>query len=715
MKIKTLEKKQIGLFALYTLIFTTVSAACFTFYALTNTTFFTTHDGYSQHIEALCYWGKLLRTFFSNLFLHGKLEIPQWDFALGFGSDIVETLNYYTIGDPFSFLSVFFTTENMHILYGLNIFLRLYCAGLTFLLYCKFHKFDKFASICSSFIYVFCGFTFYCATRHPYFENPMVFLPLLLLGIDILFKNKKWHFFAFAVFISCFSNFYFFYMLTLIVLIYALVRFFCIFPKEEYKSIYKYIIPAVFSYILGVCMAAVIFLPAIHGFLNSPRTDENMPLTLFYKFFYYAELPVCFVAPSTFGSYTTLGFAFTCVPMFIISLTQKDETSKQIKVFSATCIVFYLIPFFGFMFNGFGYMTNRWCFASSFLIATACAYSLPIALKSDFKYIKKIFIVTFIYAAFVLLLCATIKKAREEYLLIFIAFTLCMIILFFAFKFKKAIKVLYALILIVSVVLQANFRFSPSGLNYLSRAYSNEQYKELKKEFETPFTFADEEDKEFFRVETGSVRAENVPAVSGIYGTCYYWSIINLKQWEFFSKQNLKKADPLCVYGLENHEDLFSLFNVKYYLVKEGTENEVPASFTDTGAKYIEYKVYKNNNFVPFGSSSDGKHLESVKVECNRISAKSNFEKETTVFLSIPYSPFWKAKIDGKTAELKNAKTAFFELTIPQGNHTIELKYNNTVLCAGTVLSLLSVLYFILSLLKERSRRYFVTSVSRGK
>ena len=234
---KSLKSKNLSFIAFYTVIFAAVSMACFSFYFILGKTFFTTGDGRSQHIAALIYYGKYLRSIFYNLFAQGKLVIPQWDFNLGFGADIIQTFHYYVIGDPFSFLSVFFSPEKTPVLYTINIFLRLYCIGLAFFAYCKYHNFDRYASLCGAFVYIFCGFSFYCAVRHPYFVNPMIWLPLLLIGIDKIFDNKNFLPFAFFVFIACASNFYFFYMLSIIVFIYAIVRFFFKFPKQEYKDI----------------------------------------------------------------------------------------------------------------------------------------------------------------------------------------------------------------------------------------------------------------------------------------------------------------------------------------------------------------------------------------------------------------------------------------------------------------------------------------------
>lgn len=694
---KSLRSKNLSFLAFYTVIFAAVSLACFSFYFILGKTFFTTGDGRSQHIAALIYYGKYLRSIFYTLFTQGKLAIPQWDFNLGFGADIIQTLHYYVIGDPFSFLSVFFSPEKTPFLYTINIFLRLYCIGLAFFAYCKYHNFDRYSSFCGAFVYIFCGFSFYCAVRHPYFVNPMIWLPLLLIGIDKIFDNKNFLPFAFFVFIACASNFYFFYMLSIIVFIYAIVRFFFKFPKQEYKGIWKYILLALAGYFLGICMAAFIFFPNVSGFLSCGRTENNSFPPIFYGIVYYVKMFIGFNSPAKFGSYSFFGYAAPCLPLLLLIFLRKDKTCKQIKLFFIIGIIFFLIPFFGYMFNGFCYKTNRWCFSFSFLTAIATVYALPCFIQSDLKTIKKIIIPCLAHSLLVFILCPLDKTVETEYLFphIFSFISLTLIFLFHKFKTTvKAKKNLCFVLILSSVIFQANFRYSPKGLNYLNDAYSTEEFAELLKEYTIPFSIND--DDEFYRVETQYLLGKNSPSVIGLKGTTYYWSIINSKLYDFYKEQELQKATALETNGLENNKELYSIFNVKYYLIPEGKENEIPQFFKDTGKKYLEYKIFQNTEFLPFGSALSGEHIENIKLGCNSLAAEANFTNDSSVFLSIPYSKFWKAKIDGNKTEIKLAKTAFMELAIPKGNHHIELSYSNTYFSLGIVVTIAAFFVFFI-------------------
>lgn len=689
---KSLKNKNLSFLAFYTVIFAAVSLACFSFYFILGKTFFTTGDGRSQHIAALIYYGKYLRSIFHIFFTQGKLAIPQWDFNLGFGADIIQTLHYYVIGDPFSFLAVFFSPEKTPVLYTINIFLRLYCIGLAFFAYCKYHNFDRYSSLCGAFVYIFCGFTFFCAVRHPYFVNPMIWLPLLLIGIDKIFDKKNFLPFAFFVFIACASNFYFFYMLSIIVFIYAIVRFFFKFPKQEYRNIWKYILLALAGYFLGICMAAAIFFPNVSGFLSCGRTEEDNPLTLVYRTNYYIKMILGFVAPSTFGSYSTFGYAAPALPLIIVLFTMKDKISKQIKIFFSIGVIFFLFPIFGCIFNGFSYVSNRWGFAFSFAVALAVVYAIPKAINLSFKEIKKILIACFSVCIFVFALSLASKDVKEQFLLPYIILLICTALLFVLYYFKQSTKIVYLVLILCSVIFQGNFRYAPKGLNYLHDTPSQKDFSSLQQEYTTTLRI---NDNDFYRIETSGLQSPNAPAVIGIKGTTYYWSINNGLLYDFYKEQKLKN-NALHSGGLDNRDELFQLFNVKYYLVPENKEIEVQQFFKDTDRKYLEYKIYQNTEFLPFGSTENGEHIENVKLGCNTLVADSNFTNDSKVFLSIPYSKFWKAKIDGNKTEIKLAKTAFMELSIPKGNHHIELRYTNTCFILGIIVTIAAFFVFLI-------------------
>lgn len=153
--------------------------------------------------------------------------LPQWDFSIGLGSDILTTLHFYAIGDPLDLLSIACPAKYAAYLYSLLSLFRLYLAGLSFGAFCFIKKQNHVSSITvGSLVYVFTLFGMFIVSHHPFFALPMIFLPLLLLGVEQIAAGKRPYLFIVTVFLAAISNFYFFYMLALFTAIYTL---FCLF------------------------------------------------------------------------------------------------------------------------------------------------------------------------------------------------------------------------------------------------------------------------------------------------------------------------------------------------------------------------------------------------------------------------------------------------------------------------------------------------------
>jgi uncharacterized membrane protein YfhO len=116
------------------------------------------------------------------------------------------------------------------------ILLRMYLAGAAFLVYARKMKKRDFGSILGALVYVFCGFVFRLGLRHPFFINPMIYLPLLFLGIEKIYKKERPYVFILTVCAAAMSNYYFLYMLTIFSVIYAWIRFYDYVKEERIKE-----------------------------------------------------------------------------------------------------------------------------------------------------------------------------------------------------------------------------------------------------------------------------------------------------------------------------------------------------------------------------------------------------------------------------------------------------------------------------------------------
>ena len=659
---------------LYALIFCAVSPLCFYYFFALNKSFFA-FDGIGQHVVALSYFGEYVRNFFSTLFSFGRLEFPQFDFSLSLGADILTTLHIYSFGDPLNILAVFFSKEHIYGLWVFLIFFRMFLSGIAFLVWCKRHKLDGFSSLCGALIYVFCGFMFYCAARHPYFINPMIWLPLLCLGIDLIFEERKPIFFAVCTWISCMSNFYFFYMLTMLVFVYALVRFCFIFGKSWRKELPHCICTAALAYVIGVLLASAIFIPQIHGFLNSGRSDEGELVTLFYRPIYYAKFFLSFIAPPTFGSYSTLGFAVPALPVVAFTLTRKDKKAKQAVIFLSIGLAFFMLPIFGSMLNGFNYATNRWCFGFSFVIAAITASFMREFLSASKKALRIAALSSIGLCLLVFAVSAMETKTRTQFCASYVVlFIFSVLLLLFTWK-KLNLKFLILPAIILSVIVNANMRFSPHGIAYLKEFIDAQNAAHIMQETTTSFPISDDD---FFRVETSALFNPNSPALSRIRGTTYYWSENNSNILKLFEEIGLPTGFVLASSGFDGRESLVSLFNVKYMLKNTG---KLPFGFSDTGKQFCGFEIWENRNFLPFGLFYDAYISE------HDFQNLSPAEKNESLLLAAIVPDNFAEKT--QTVRPNNIRTARFEILenpdIEIHNGKIEVKKDGAKLLIKVV------------------------------
>lgn len=79
--------------------------------------------------------------------------------------------------------------------------------------------------------------------------------------------------------------------------------------------------------------------------------------------------------------------------------------------------------------------------------------------------------------------------------------------------------------------------------------------------------------------------------------------------------------------------------------------------------------------------------LREVEYGRNEISGRINSETGGYVFLSVPYDEGWSAAVDGESAEIVRANSAFMAVRVGAGEHEIELSYSTPLLKEGLVVS----------------------------
>lgn len=591
-------------------------------------------DGLSQHFSALAYYGEALREFFRNL-LAGHPKLVMWDMSLGYGADILSTLNYYAIGDPLNLLYGFVSPKNTETMYNFMIVLRMYLAGITFIMYARKMKKRSYGTVIGALVYVFSGFCFRLGLRHPFFINPMIYFPLLCLGIEKIYQRERPYVFIFAVCVSAMSNYYFLYMLTIFAVIYAWIRFYKYTEENKMKNFCLTILKFGMYYTLGIAMAAVILLPSVIGFLGNGRYGNGVDWKslIVYPGKYYLLFIENFIGYGNMGSNTNVGYLPIVGIVVLFTLFSQRMKHKKYRAAFIASIIALILPIFGYAFNGFSYANNRWAFALSFIVALLTAEMYPRLFVMSKRQQIGIGAGIIIYTVF----CIIVNASGEEILknkgimaacgLIAVFYILLLIFQRLGYDTQKRIvRVSMAILLLISVGVHGYYRFDPKGYAYTQEFMDQGQaYRTLKEDNIRMLSKVN--DPSVYRVHAEGYRYKNYGLINHLNTISGYYSITakcvtdTIKGYDTLGMQYADKYK-----GVDQRLGLLSLAGVKYITVAHNSQvAKDVSSMGDVpyGVEKLRKKgnitLYKNKYALPFAYAYDSYMTEQQYEQLNGI------------------------------------------------------------------------------------------------
>lgn len=626
------RKEKFIYFATYTILFLVMCYMVFHYFFSSDLSFVWKVDGWTQHTKALTFYSNWLQDIAKSLIYDHKLVVPQWSACIGFGSDILTTLHYYVVGDPFNLLSVFVPDAWIGIFYSIMVLVRIYCIGIAFSAFCFYmKKQNKIAVLLGSFCYMFWGYVFVFGMHHPYFLNPLMFFPLLLIGVERVFQEKKGGLFSLMVCICSLSNFYFFYMIVALTVLYVVIRFFTLYKKNDMKMAMKSVGRLFLRSVIGLAMSAVLFLPVILFFVGTERTQVGQSLPLFYGKAYFRQLSRGLISAQIIPRHTVLCFSAVVMIAVIIFLLKKGNRSLKAGLLILT--LFLMLPYAGHVLNGFSYASNRWMFGYGLLLSY-----IVVTVFEDISSIKIWQLVIAAFAVFAYLLFTNDPGIslgeRNIQLSVILAFAELAVLFLYCLVKKKVItadkeKKLRPVILLcilafalTNIWINARVWYSPSKNNMIS------EYKKID-EVKIPNGLKiDREVKEAALGDTNSFWRysgsydcieRNSTLLSGLYSTSSYWSLTSGNLTRFMVQQDIPETSSFKMRNLDGRTVLDAIAGVKYYVIPKNSNEVVPYGYEKTQVKggKNKYDIYKNKNPLPLGFTYKNYILEEEYEKCS--------------------------------------------------------------------------------------------------
>ncbi len=696
--------KKRSYYAVYTFLFCVVAFFCFSWFIFSGKSLIWKGDGWKQHFKALIFYAKYLRQIIRHLLFDHKLIIPDYDFSIGEGSDIVNALHYYVIGDPITLLCVFVRAQYMQYFYTFTCVLRLYLAGWAFSELCfSTGRKNRYGILAGSIAYTFCYWALYNVARHPYFLNPMIYFPIMILGMERIIQKKSPYLFIAITAISAASNFYYFYIIVILTVIYAFIRL-GVYYRLQIKQGFLTLLYLGAMAIIGVCIAGIILFPVLMMFLQDSRLSMPQPFHWFYPISYYSMIPSIAISDGL-DYWLVMGFSAPVI-LSLFLLFQKKKNNTLLKLLFGTMVAIMVFPIGGRILNGMSYMTNRWSWAFALL----CAYILVVEWDNLFLLTKKQWKSMTIFSISYYIVCLLFEKSRRDSALAALPMFFIALLIIQADQTRSRANILrqIGLLSLVAVgsVHVAFWKYSPTTGNYIAQFEENKMVWNdwYNNEVSVVKSLSDSPNSRM----SGRSLTPNGNIAIGFSSTQYYWSISNPYMNEFRSSLFMREQSTFEYDGYDDRTTLLALSAVQYYSVKNNDSKGIPYGYT-----FIEKKnadITRKERIEELKTELDVDDLsdaQSRKISGSSTNNYSVFQNDYALPIAYCYSTYFtkemwdsfnpvqkqEAQLDAAYVDAKLEDIPIAELNLPsylapydiecsgievsQGNHCFITTANN--------------------------------------
>ena len=307
--------------------------------------------------------------------------LGEWFWEIDLGTSLVNTFGFYNLGSPFYWLSFLFPDVALPYLAGWLFILKYIVAAVTAHLYLKRFLKDERYAIVGALLYAFSGLQ---STNLMFFHfhDVTALFPLLLLGLEQVMEDRsRRSTFILAVFLNCLVNYFFFVGEVVFLTLYFLVRF----SVRPWKTFWRGALNRLLDGVIGVGMAAVLFLPSILYVFGSARSDAAVfsedPFFTFHGIQLMLKglaLPGDLMNDASAISKTNYGSTSAFLPAFGLSFvfTYLLREKGRLRILLPVLLGMSMFPILQSVFYLFAGVYQRWWYMLVLLMALATALVL---------------------------------------------------------------------------------------------------------------------------------------------------------------------------------------------------------------------------------------------------------------------------------------------------------------------------------------------------
>ncbi|SDB98588.1 YfhO family protein [Shouchella lonarensis] len=469
-------------------------------------------------------------------------------------------------------------------------------------------------------VYAFVGAVLYGASimyfRHAafweFFADSYVWLPILVLGVEKIIREKKPTWLIIGTVLTLINNFYFAYMNLIFIGLYALLRLIMRFPDDRSTRMtqIRLYIPTL---LLGFMISAIAFIPAAYGFLQNYRPAFSAPIEAFKIRDIVLFTSRLWIIPAVFF-----------VLVFIRAL-HKHKPFLLFTILTGLFLLFHHSPLAGSAFNGFSAPQFRFEYMGAFAVAGAVAFGLPKLLNTNRK---SLFIsvgctaALFLLALLFLVFFIDPSKWLFPIQLWTVIGTTIVTLLCLCLRWQRVlVTALILCTIFIANIYQYERLFVEGNLQKTSTAFLQSDQYDGQTQSALIHQVLATDARPLPRTEWMAGFRNNTPLVQDFAGNSAYSSIFN-KHLLFFYYNHLQidmNRESVSRYnGFGDRANLHSLFQTTYKLVDPKEDTPIPYGFVlkDTND---QYHLYENELVLPFARVATAIYSEEDLAELSML------------------------------------------------------------------------------------------------
>ncbi|HCL86369.1 MAG TPA: hypothetical protein DIC45_07715 [Comamonadaceae bacterium] len=550
-----------------------------------------------------------------------ELRLPFWSFQLGAGTSIVSLFQF--LYDPFSL--VYFAAGAQHIatLIAWTFLLKTVLSAGFMFAYARYLQLSQHVAAIGGLLWAFNGFLMLWG-QHFYFGSWVVFMPLLFLGIERYWRERRWGLIVLATAVLV-LNLAIFVQAIVFVALYLLARGVWDLPRIGARACVGRVAGCAAFVAVGMGLSAVLWLPEYYVLSSSPRIASD-PIRRLLELFhgltaphpsgYYLSLVSRVFSNNLQGVgsaykgflnyYESLQLYAGLLPLLVIPQVWAVFAARErwcVLGGIGVMLTALVSPGFAMVMNGLQYPSYRWGYGVVFLVIALTVFVLQRMLQMRRVHVP-------LLAGTAVLLGVTMAWVAAVHELPGLVLWLLL-------------SLLLAQVVALALWIRAQRRWLPFAMllatlccaffleHYPTFMQRSTQQKNFDIKGESPF-FDDglravqslhAQDRGLFRLEKNHwILSLNDSAVQGYFGLDSYNSLNTPAYLDLVLSFGITERLTVVQWNSLTHPYLADVLAVKYHLTRDSAKVPLDAVFH---SRHGSVEIYERRSALPFGFTYD--------------------------------------------------------------------------------------------------------------